>query len=544
MKKILIYIAIAAAAVSCSEMYGPAEVSTAVVNSEGIEITGISSTDNTITFTLAPNGEAAYYSYLVDQADAPQTLDAETLYSVGYSSVAQGTLKWTSENPSTTVTLEDLEPNTVYQIYAVAGSPTGVPGEVTVANVRTSDGVNPAPDSFSSEGNTVSVTFSENVTAGDGAVTAAYYAQNTAGFQESAVSAGTLTIPASDIVSDGSSTVTITVNGLPAGALYTVSLAEGAFKDSAGNPTPAVASGFRIGDTGEPEAFNINGEAATEAFGIEKIEDEIFLDPSAPFTTSFSSDYAVAGYGEGGGMVTFISSNKRTEIVLESGVDFGMLEDGTLAIFLPEAPDRGADVVFNIEEGAFVDIYGNPNTEWSDTLKYSYGYTMEDIVGTYQALGQSMVDGGVYYLSQDAESYVTIAEDDSEEGCNVSISGIFAQNSTIYGHFDFDSGILSIPDLQYLTDVMLQGQTVPVECYFANYSYEAPVEMSVVASGTIQSTVPWMLYIPDMSAYLDIYGVTQMTRLESAGTTSAAPLIQSHAASEIKAHIKGTANMR
>ena len=48
---------IAAVLTACSEMYGPEQVSTAVVNSEGIEITGIAVTDNSLTFTLTPKGE-------------------------------------------------------------------------------------------------------------------------------------------------------------------------------------------------------------------------------------------------------------------------------------------------------------------------------------------------------------------------------------------------------------------------------------------------------------------------------------------------------
>ena len=135
MKRILSYMTIAAVLTACSEMYGPEQVSTAVVNSEGIEITGIAVTDNSLTFTLTPKGEAAYYSYLVDQADAPQALDSSTIYSLGYDgAVAEGIIKWTSEKTSSTVTIDELEPNTTYQIYAVAGSPTGVPSSVAVAN--------------------------------------------------------------------------------------------------------------------------------------------------------------------------------------------------------------------------------------------------------------------------------------------------------------------------------------------------------------------------------------------------------------------------
>ena len=536
MKRILSYMTIAAVLTACSEMYGPEQVSTAVVNSEGIEITGIAVTDNSLTFTLTPKGEAAYYSYLVDQADAPQALDSSTIYSLGYDgAVAEGIIKWTSEKTSSTVTIDELEPNTTYQIYAVAGSPTGVPSSVAVANARTSDGVNPSHASFSSKGNVVTISFSEGVTRGEGAVTIAYYATNTAEFYSDPQPVGTLTAAAEDIVSDGSSTVTVTVNGVPAGALYTVSLAAGAFKDSAGNSSKALESGVTITEEG-PAPKNIYGQIPAVAFEIAPVEDDVFTDPSLPITTTIDSEYELSGYGKGTASVVFQNAVKTTEIALTAGSDFGLMStDGTIAVILPENPERGDDVILTIGEGAFLDIYGNGNAEWTATLKYSYGYTMEDIVGEYVALGESAVDGNTYYLTEGADSFVTITEDDSEEGCNVAISGIYSNDAKIYGHFDFDSGILSIPDLQYLTDVYLQG--VAFELYFANYSDEVPVNMTVVQSGMIQSSEPWMLYLPDAGGYLDVYSATQMTRQDQ---TSQTGQLKAQEAARHDSKIKGT----
>ena len=527
---------IAAVLTACSEMYGPEQVSTAVVNSEGIEITGIAVTDNSLTFTLTPKGEAAYYSYLVDQADAPQALDSSTIYSLGYDgAVAEGIIKWTSEKTSSTVTIDELEPNTTYQIYAVAGSPTGVPSSVAVANARTSDGVNPSHASFSSKGNVVTISFSEGVTRGEGAVTIAYYATNTAEFYSDPQPVGTLTAAAEDIVSDGSSTVTVTVNGVPAGALYTVSLAAGAFKDSAGNSSKALESGVTITEEG-PAPKNIYGQIPAVAFEIAPVEDDVFTDPSLPITTTIGSEYELSGYGKGTASVVFQNAVKTTEIALTAGSDFGLMStDGTIAVILPENPERGDDVILTIGEGAFLDIYGNGNAEWTATLKYSYGYTMEDIVGEYVASGASAVDGNTYYLTEGADSFVTITEDDSEEGCNVAISGIYSNDAKIYGHFDFDSGILSIPDLQYLTDVYLQG--VAFELYFANYSDEVPVNMTVVQSGMIQSSEPWMLYLPDAGGYLDVYSATQMTRQDQ---TSQTGQLKAQEAARHDSKIKGT----
>ena len=470
-------------------------------------------------------------------------MDSSTIYSLGYDgAVADGTIKWTSEKPSSTVTVSDLEPNTTYQIYAVAGSPTGVPSSVAVANARTSDGVNPSPASFSSEDNVVTLSFSEGVTRGEGAVTVAYYATNTADFYTEPAPVGTITVADEDIVCDGSSTVTITVNGAPANALYTVSLAAGAFKDSAGNSSNALESGVTITEEG-PAPANIYGQIPAVAFEIAPLDEDVFTDPALPIMTTIDSEYELSGYGEGAASVVFQNAVKTTEIVLTAGTDFGLVsDDGTIAVMLPESPERGDNVILTIGEGAFLDIYGNGNAEWTANLLYSYGYTMADITGNYQAIGQSMLDGGAYYLTEGAGSYLTIAEDSSQEGCNVSISGIYSNDSKIFGHFDFDSGILSIPDMQYLTDVNLQGMEGAFELYFANYSAEAPVNMSVVQSGVIQSAEAWMLYLPDAGGYLDVYGVTQMVRQD--GQTSQTGQMKAQKAVKHDSKIKGTVTAR
>lgn len=482
MKKILTYMSVVVLAAGCAEMYGPEQESTAVVNSEGIEITDISVTDNSVTFTLSPKGEASYYSYLVDQADAPQVLDSSTVYKLGYdSAIAEGTIKWTSEAPSSTVTVNDLEPNTAYQIYAVAGSPTGVPSTVVVASAKTSDGVNPSPVSASSEGNVVTLSFNEGVTRGNGAITVDYYATNTQEFYTDPKPVGSLTVAAEDVVSDGSSTVTITVNGAPAGALYTVSLAAGTFKDSAGNPTPVVTSRVQMTEDG-PTPVNIYGQMPTATFEIAPVEAESFTDPKAPITTAIDSEYDLAGYGDGNGSVVFQSSGKTTEIALTAGTDFGLVQ-GVLAIYLPEMPELGDNVILTIEEGAFLDIYGNGNAEWTATMKYSYGYTMEDVYGTYS---YSCVNG---LTGQQNSGQMVITESDDPKYGNVMFTSFMGYDETfLYGTFDPIAGTLSVETLQGFAvegDVMIGFGSLILSGNNLSFDVENPTIFNMPEAGRI-----------------------------------------------------------
>ena len=483
MKRVLSYIAIAAVATACSEMYGPEQESTAVVNSEGIEITNISVTDNSITFTLAPKGETAYYSYLVDQADTPQVLDSSAVYQLSYDgTVAEGTVKWTSDKNSSTITVEDLDPNTTYQIYAVAGSTTGVPGSVVSASAKTTDGVNPSPATFSAEDNVVTLTFSEGVTRGEGAVTVAYYATNTQAFYTDPQPVGFFTAAAEDIASDGSSAVTITVNGAPAGALYTVSLAAGAFKDSKGNPTPELTSNVTMTEEG-PAPDGIYGQLPAATFEIAPVEAEAFTDPALPIQTDIDSEYELAGYGEGNGSVVFRNSVKTTEIVLTAGTDFGLLQDGSLAVFLPEIPELGDDVILTIEEGAFLDIYGNGNAEWTATLKYSYGYTMEDVYGVYT---YSCING---LTGEQDSGQIVITESDEPEYGNVMFTSFMGYDGTsLYGTFNTDAGTLSVETLQGFTvegDIMIGFGTLILSGGSVSLDGENPTVFNMPEAGRI-----------------------------------------------------------
>ena len=68
MKKILTLISIVALAAGCEANFVPEQHSTAVVSPSDVVITTSAVGDNSFTFTMSTEGEAAYFSYLVDKS--------------------------------------------------------------------------------------------------------------------------------------------------------------------------------------------------------------------------------------------------------------------------------------------------------------------------------------------------------------------------------------------------------------------------------------------------------------------------------------------
>lgn len=460
MKKILTYFSMLALAVGCETFYGPVPESTEKVLSEGIEIAISETADNSFKATFKPKGETLFYSYLIiDAANAPETIDASRLYAVKYEGLKQGTFEWSAEKPSESVTVEKLVPNTTYIVYAVAGSTTGIPGEVVSQTVTTSDSELPT---FAEEieGTEVTITFNETVKRGTGVIAAGVYAYNSPKFfdKEEFLAEGisiakpeeTYAIAEEDITVNGN-TVLIKVNGLPAGAYYTVALAEGAFVDAKGNKNEAVASLIALNpQTEEVKGLNLYGREATKEFDLAAIEDEAFSDPDYVFTTAVGSEY---GFGwmssKAKYTMTYSLGSKTSTFALTNEVSYNA-EGQQIEISLPEEPVPGATVSVTIPAGAVEDWYGNTNKEWTAELLYSFGYTLEDILGTYSANANSAFQ---YPATEDA--LLTIAVSDNEKKGNVMFTAFLGTTVTtpIYATFDMIAGTLTVPSMQHFTTV-------------------------------------------------------------------------------------------
>ena len=472
MKRFFTYIAILALAVACNdELYGPEETPLTPDAAGSVEIAVSDVTDNSFKVTVTPSGNVAYYSYLVDAAAAKE-LSAETLFKVGYKGVAQGTVKYSAEEPSYTFEVK-ADPNTTYQIYAVAGSEMGFVSAVVNKSVLTTDTVSPAYKAVESEGHQVLFTFSETVKRNveGGAIKVPYYASYSPEFEATAASAGEITVPEDSITVAGNQAL-IAVPGLPTGALYTISIPAGAFVDAVGQKLPGYASSFVMAEDSKgklvPTPKGFYGEVEyVELPMLGELDVETFSDWTDSFVIPVESEYAYAGTSEEIFVtVTYESTNKVVEHTLTPGTHYRVTANG-LVVYLPEQPDFGADVTINVPAGTIYDVYGNDCEAWEITALHSYGYTIEDAVGTYAFTAPDNVRQS--YIS----SKFVIEESDNDDNGNIMITSILGIPcmTNIYGTFDVDSGTLTFGGTQKFYQYVDNGETPDDESDDAVISY-------------------------------------------------------------------------
>lgn len=237
MKKILTIISLAVLVAACQDMYGPIPVPQDPVYSAGIDVQVSQVMDNSFSVTLTPKSEALFYSYLVTEGSTPEVLDSAKLYSLSYKGVQSGKFNY-AEQTSATVELTDLKPNTAYQVYAVAGSKTGIPSSVAVQSVFTTDGVAPAPTKIERSGNKVVLTFSENISYDESkSVTGVGYAKVYASGSPVVANA-----TAKVSVSGNAATIEFPDFKTP-GTYYSIAYPAGTFVDAKGNACKAIDAG-------------------------------------------------------------------------------------------------------------------------------------------------------------------------------------------------------------------------------------------------------------------------------------------------------------
>lgn len=530
MKKILTLISIAALAAGCEADFVPEQQSTSVVSPSDVTIKTSNVGDNSFSFTMSTEGEAAYYSYLVDESEAPQTesFDPSTLYQVGYSSVAQGTVKWTSESPQATVTVEGLSPNTVYQVYAVVGSPTGVPSSIAAVTVTTSDKVAPVLSDYEYADKSVTLTYSESISLASetgNSVTVKYYAINS-----TEIESGTEMNTVTGTVSVSGSQATVAFEGLPDGAYYTVDIPAGMFKDASDNKSAAVTSTMQLvydpsqGPT--LDAKGIYGQVTPVPFSLGTPESEAITDWETPVSVTPENKYQIIGaYSSVTGTAVYTSDGKTTTYTMTPNTDFGY-SSGSVAFYLPEEPARGDRVTLNVAAETFEDIYGNTNAEWTASFVYSYGYTLDDVLGTYT---YSCVNG---FSGESPSGTMVIAESDDAESGNIMFTSFMGyDNAKLYATFDVDAGTLTVPTLQAFAmsdgtligfaNLILSDTSVGIDP-----SNPAVFKMSQSGSITFGSGTYFGLFTADAStgAINDLTGA--YTNFTASKSTSAGTVVQ------------------
>ena len=487
MKKILFTI-LAAAAISaaCTKFEQDTVPTYDSVAMPEVTATVVSDTEITVTVTAAENTH--YYGYAV-MAGAPGAT-ADKLVANGYaknaSVVTQGEantpqaaqVKYSEETKTVTLELTGLTPYTEYTVYAAAVTEMGVTSEVAAMTVRTTDGTNPTltDASFAEEDNVLTFTISFNdpvQLTGNGTAKAWFYAEKwydqTTGvlnlYKE-------VDIPADHIAAGGKSLlIAVPASEYIPGAYVAVTFSEGIVKNGADAVNAAYES-HAIGYAADgsvqkqgifgyydyaswdlslvdpatlPDTEEGEGNMDDEEEEVE-VEPVYFSDWKELTMVAYStSPYALAGRtGNGGVGVTTTEASGKT--VSYPAKNYGVATTSIVAVMLNEAPAYGASVSFSIEEGTFCDIFGNENNAFEAENAYfcSYGYTLADIVGTYQYACNSA------YTGDPVAGTWTIVESDNPEKGNVMFTEMYSTEcvSNVYAQFDPVSGTLTVPSLQ------------------------------------------------------------------------------------------------
>ena len=480
MKKIFNFIAAAAALTltvsACSDVFAPAESSTLPEAGGTVEIFISNVTDNSFDVTIAPKGSVSYYSYLVDNDEYYDGIDAASLYAVKYESVMQGNVKYATGSESYSFTVE-TEPNTNYTVYAVAGSPEGNLGAIAHKTILTSDNGIPELEEYEFQENMVALVFNEEVEAVEGKkITATAYAKLYL------TGAPVIASTEGKILQNKDGVVIVQFEEIKVpGTFYIVSYEEGTFTDLVGNPCPALEAGAFTANLKETDE-NDKAKAADGTLWayLENVDFEFDtkdIEPALKDYNDFiqlkSEQMLAKTIGKKVTATIVHSEGAKTttdSYALTGGREYGVTTLYTFGVKLPVEPIRGDILSFNIDKGAVYDIYGNANAACDLTdMIYSYGYTLEDIVGNYTF---TCDEGGPYALgiakyepTEGSEDY----EEDVEKGFNVQFTQFrtFRCQLPIKGVFDFDAGTLFIPDGQIFT--MISGYYAALGAMTAPY---------------------------------------------------------------------------
>lgn len=487
MKKLIYSLAfIAMGLVSCTnfddavtETYG---------DGPSIAINITSTTDSAFTFVLTPGDGTLYYNYIIDESDEAEELDADYLLQGAYGN--DGNVAKAADAPTTTVTI-DAEPNTTYQIYAVAASDKGIVGQVVVASVTTTDQNAPTlvDDAFEplTDKKAVAVEFNQDIQRGAGAVTGVYYKEWD---WENPVTID----PAAITVEIKGNVATISAPETPDGAILVFSWEAGAFVDAKGNKCGAFTT---IYDEEEDDFLGAYVQNKKVAF---EVADSVFVDVKTAFKKPeefvgvaafafdiFRIDEGKTAVKNGDVKVTYTNEKKSTTINLTPAQ--WTVKGNKLTFVLPEGVEDGDQVTLSIKEGVFYDVYGNPNAAYSSSENVWWKYvtmSVDDIVGTYEVLYKSYFDKDENVLSL---GNVTIEE--SKKGKNtLIIKDFYLDGSVLDATYDLASKTVAIPESQKLG--VAEDEDGKWGALFVNAEDDGDVEFAIDAEkGTLTCTGMW-----------------------------------------------------
>ena len=200
----------------------------------------------------------------------------------------------------------------------------------------------------------------------------------------------------------------------------------------------------------DPATLPDEEEGPGDMEGEEEEEEEkepvYFSDWTSLIMTLYTtSEYPLAGK-TGDDEINIVNTEADGRTVSYTASKYAVMTANTVGILLNEAPAYGSTISFTVAEGSFCDIFGNVNNEFAAEDEYfcSYGYTLEDIIGSYQYTCASA------YSGDPVTGTWTIAESDNPEKGNVMFTEMYSTEcmANVYAQFNTVSGTLTVPSLQ------------------------------------------------------------------------------------------------
>ena len=545
-KYVLTLLAAAATFAACTKFVEDPKIEYATI--EAPEVTATTASDNSIVVTIAPKEGTTFYSYVVAKGVA-KPVDAKALLQ-GKSGLTPVTIEDkecaevveivpASKASSTatidqvkSLTIEGLIPYTYYTVYAVATNAQGVISDVATASTLTTDSTAPSIKNYDTEeADSVmyyQISFSDPIKlSGEGDLTLHIYGENY--YDDTTLNCIEINnvVIAPENISDAGGVITVKIPKdyyIP-GARVDLTWPEGFVKNAQDMPCAAFPyTGLYYDAKG---ALNANGIAAQyeyvgfalsffetveeeEEFLKEQEENEEIVPETVyysdwktlqmiayPRTAHLAGSTApLAGTTETA--KASVSVSDAADRVVSYPVTPGMTQEGNIAVALKEDPGFGTVATYTIAAGSYVDIFGNENLEYSlDYGAYfcSYGYTINDVVGTYNVTGSEYDFTSKKPIAFEPKTLTIVKSDDSKKG-NVMITNYFGIPciKPVYADFDVDAGKLTIFEWQRFYATLYKGGDTPddksddVVAYFYHSSNnEEDLVLNMYESGVLSN---------------------------------------------------------
>ena len=468
-----------------------------------VSIAAVAPTDSAFVVSIVPGAGTTYYAFVMDANDEAETLDAATLLKGGYGNNVVNTSKY----PSLTIPVDGMEPNTTYQVYAVASNEKGIIGKISVASIKTTDSGKPTFTQFSADASAKSatVTFNQAVARGEGKVSGVYFKEWD--FENP--------VPLTDediAVEVSGKTMKLTAADVPAGAYLLFSWEEGTVVDATGNKCAAFESS--VNPAAETVEDMFQGTWLHVANKNWSMSDNNVSSPKSGSTFPKWSDFVgeitfddfvyvvEEDIKDGDFTVTYTNDSRTATYKLPvKNINFGLNDNfGTkkVTFTLPAATQPGDKVTLAIAEGVFKDVYGNDNNAFASKVYWvSFAMTKEDVLGTFTFYA-TLSSGKTYSFGN-----FTI-EEDAEAENGLVIKDFYLPGSVLKARYDIDNCKMYITPYEALGVEEMDAETKYGQVLYS-LTYADEIECDVTSEGIVTSDLGIVAYDENFESPLGWY---------------------------------------